>query len=377
MKHLRRLIATSLMAVAAITAHAQFFTIQSDNDTSFLSRDPYLFVKTADKDSLNSDAKLAQNPSASDTAQAKSRKKRQESFNGNTRNSSKSAVLHTICMTDSLLLTIIKKRLNVCMPLSSIYLTSDYGYRRDPFKHCISFHDGIDLRCREEVVYNMLPGKVEKVGYDGQGYGNYIIINHGKLQFLYGHLNKILIKEGAYIDAGTAIAISGQSGQRVTGPHLHIRMSRLTKDGWKSVAPNQFITYINEYINELNAQLYDIIGDKEHKATDNNSQLSIPNLYDALKRHKIKFPKIVLAQAILESGWNLNSDLARNNNNLFGLRHANGYHSFTHWEKSVLAYKNMVQYKYKGGDYLRFLKVLGYASDPAYINKVKQIASRL
>ena len=38
------------------------------------------------------------------------------------------------------------------------------------------------------------------------------------------------------------------------------------------------------------------------------------------------------------------------------------------------AYKDYVQYKYKGGDYLLFLKRIGYAEDPDYIIKVHQIA---
>lgn len=47
-------------------------------------------------------------------------------------------------------------------------------------------------------------------------------------------------------------------------------------------------------------------------------ELTIPNLYAEIKENNIKYPKIVLAQAILETGW-FKSSVCRNKNNLFGL----------------------------------------------------------
>lgn len=396
MKLLRCLMATSLLVVAAIAAHAQFFTIQSDNDTSVLSRDPYTGELALHKDTAmavqasaketrfsfaersqpsHCDTKLPQKEPTEMSGQENASKSRENNFENGTQNSSKKAVLPAICVTDSQLLSIIKKRLNACMPISSIYTTSGYGYRKDPFKHCIRFHDGIDLRCREEVVYNMLPGKVERTGYDAKGYGNFIITVHGNLQFLYGHLSKIHVKQGDKIEAGSIIAVSGSSGKSTT-EHLHLRMKKLTDKGWQSVDPHPFIMSLNEYINGLNEKFRMIIGEKQPQSE--NKELSIANLYDALIRHGIKFPKIVLAQAILESGWKLDSPLARSHNNLFGLRKKTGFHRFAHWEESVKGYKRMIQYKYKDGqNYILFLKNLGYASDPLYYNKVKRIAGQL
>lgn len=46
--------------------------------------------------------------------------------------------------------------------------------------------------------------------------------------------------------------------------------------------------------------------------------LTIPNLYQEIIRNGIRHPKIVLAQAILETGW-FRSPLCRNRHNLFGL----------------------------------------------------------
>ena len=106
-------------------------------------------------------------------------------------------------------------------------------------------------------------------------------------------------------------------------------------------------------------------------------ELTIANLYAALKKHGIKYPKIVLAQALLETG-NFRSRLCREGNNLFGLRHSRGYYTFGHWEESVIAYRDWVQYKHRDGEgYYAFLKRIGYASAKDYIYKVRKIADRL
>ena len=100
-------------------------------------------------------------------------------------------------------------------------------------------------------------------------------------------------------------------------------------------------------------------------------------VYDELVRCNIKHPKIVLAQAKLETG-DYTSNLSRKHGNLFGLRLRSGYAKFNTWQESVKAYRDWVQYKYKGGDYYAFLKRIGYASNPDYyIIKVKEIVKRL
>jgi hypothetical protein len=61
-----------------------------------------------------------------------------------------------------------------------------------------------------------------------------------------------------------------------------------------------------------------------------------------------------------------------------GLGTQRGYYSFDHWEESVIAYRDKVQYKHRDGEgYYSFLKRIGYASAPDYINKVREIASQL
>lgn len=107
-------------------------------------------------------------------------------------------------------------------------------------------------------------------------------------------------------------------------------------------------------------------------------ELTIPNLYAEIKRNDILYPKVVLAQAILETGW-FRSSLCRDKNNLFGLTnpHTGKYYEFDHWTESVRAYLTKVQYKYKGGNYLLWLRDIGYAEDPGYVRAVIGVLRKL
>ena len=106
--------------------------------------------------------------------------------------------------------------------------------------------------------------------------------------------------------------------------------------------------------------------------------LTIPNLYEEIRRNGILYPKVVLAQAILETGW-FRSPVCRNKHNLFGLTNprTGKYYEFEHWTESVRAYYTKVQYKYKGGNYLLWLRDIGYAEDPEYIRSVIRVLKQL
>jgi flagellar rod assembly protein/muramidase flgJ len=123
------------------------------------------------------------------------------------------------------------------------------------------------------------------------------------------------------------------------------------------------------------------IGQKGDKRTSQNSvlpELTIPNLYAEIIRNGIRHPKIVLAQAILETGW-FTSPVCRNKHNLFGLTNprTRKYFEFGHWTESVRAYYTKVQYRYKGGNYLLWLREIGYAEDSNYIQSVTKVLKEI
>lgn len=114
------------------------------------------------------------------------------------------------------------------------------------------------------------------------------------------------------------------------------------------------------------------------KSENHLPELTIPNLYKEIIRNGILYPKIVLAQAILETGW-FRSSVCRNKHNLFGLTNprTGKYYEFNHWTESVRAYYTKVQYKYKGGNYLLWLEDIGYAEDFNYRKKINRILGQL
>lgn len=108
--------------------------------------------------------------------------------------------------------------------------------------------------------------------------------------------------------------------------------------------------------------------------------LTIESLYQEILKNNIKHPKIVLAQAILETGW-FRSSVCRKKGNLFGLRNprTHDYYNFNDWRESVKAYYDKVQYRYKNKNenYLIWLKKIRYAEDKGYIEAVMRVLKQL
>ena len=124
---------------------------------------------------------------------------------------------------------------SITYPLKSIKVTSPYGYRRDPITGKLSWHNGLDLRAKNEPAYAMMDGIVEKVGYDNRS-GNYVTLRHGNYHVSYCHLSSIIVRKGESVYPGIIVGVTGNTG-RSTGSHLHLTCK---KDG-KSVNPISLI----------------------------------------------------------------------------------------------------------------------------------------
>jgi murein DD-endopeptidase len=117
----------------------------------------------------------------------------------------------------------ISRYMSVAYPLSKIVITSRYGYRHDPFTGKRTLHGGVDLRARYEPVYAILFGEITAIGEEPRG-GKYVTIRHGAFTVTYRHLSKILVRKGMKVNAGDIVALSGNTGSRTTGPHLHLEV---------------------------------------------------------------------------------------------------------------------------------------------------------
>ena len=98
-------------------------------------------------------------------------------------------------------------------------------------------------------------------------------------------------------------------------------------------------------------------------------------LYLALVHYNVKHPKIVLAQAKLESG-NFTSSHYKKRNNFLGLYDSKRkeYYKFNHWTDCIQGYKDMIEYKLRDNEnYYNFLRRIKYATSENYIRQIKQI----
>jgi len=117
-------------------------------------------------------------------------------------------------------------------------MTSDWGWRSDPFTKKQKWHSGNDFGCRlGDPIYAPGEGRVTRAG-PKSGYGNYTVeINHGwGFDTLYGHMSGMTVHVGQVVEPGTRIGTCGSEG-RSTGPHLHFTV---WKDG-KQVDPQSVL----------------------------------------------------------------------------------------------------------------------------------------
>lgn len=98
------------------------------------------------------------------------------------------------------------------------------------------YHQAVDIANRgNPPVVSAATGSVITAGWNGGGYGNYVIIDHGNgYQTLYGHLlgNSVSVKAGDKVSQGQRIGTMGNTG-RSTGTHLHFEI----KTGGRKLDP--------------------------------------------------------------------------------------------------------------------------------------------
>jgi murein DD-endopeptidase MepM/ murein hydrolase activator NlpD len=117
--------------------------------------------------------------------------------------------------------------------------TSSFSIRRfHPISKKYKRHTGIDYGAALGTpIHATAGGTVEFAGWRG-GYGKLVILRHPNgYKTYYGHCSRLLVKKGAHVEQGQAIAKVGQTGQ-ATGPHVHYE----TRVNGKAVNPNSIKT---------------------------------------------------------------------------------------------------------------------------------------
>ena len=108
------------------------------------------------------------------------------------------------------------------LPVIDAEVTDTFGWRWSPFGWGREFHDGIDFAKEYGApVYATADGEVTHAGYLEGGYGNTVILEHGRgFTTLYAHLSEWNVTVGQQVSRGDVIGRVGSTGLS-TGPHVH------------------------------------------------------------------------------------------------------------------------------------------------------------
>ncbi len=106
------------------------------------------------------------------------------------------------------------------------WLSSTFGYRRNPYDGSYRLHAGVDLAADSGApVRSPAMGSVLYAGYRA-GYGKVVVIDHGYgIRTLFGHNAKLFVTTGQKVRRGEKISEVGSTGHS-TGPHLHYEVRK-------------------------------------------------------------------------------------------------------------------------------------------------------
>ena len=129
----------------------------------------------------------------------------------------------------------------ICPLKSYSRISSEYGWRKNAVTGVTKLPGGTDFAAPGGTpIYAAASGYVQVAGWSSGGYGNYVIIYHGKMSdgnqysTLYGHMRSVATSAGKYVQQGEIIGYVGSTGNS-TGNHLHLEV---WKGGSKANAVN-------------------------------------------------------------------------------------------------------------------------------------------
>lgn len=146
-----------------------------------------------------------------------------------------------------------------------LFITSPFGMRQDPMdKSKQQMHKGIDIRAKhDDVLATENGGKVVAVTHNtNTGGGKSVTVEYArtdgsKVQTTYMHLSSISVKAGDEVKAGQKLGVSGNTGTRTTGEHLHFGVKNISADGKvRDVDPASYLADIAQKGNLKQQALY-------------------------------------------------------------------------------------------------------------------------
>ncbi len=109
-------------------------------------------------------------------------------------------------------------------PVVSGWLSSNFGWRIDPFTRKRAFHEGVDWVAKPGSDILAAAGGVVIYSRKHPQYGNMIEIDHGNGYVTrYAHAEELAATVGEVVLRGQKVATVGSTG-RSTGPHLHFEV---------------------------------------------------------------------------------------------------------------------------------------------------------
>ena len=117
-------------------------------------------------------------------------------------------------------------------------ITNKMGPAIHPILKQMYLHKGVDIAFRFGTgILAAANGKVVERGYEANGFGNYIVIDHDYgFSTKYAHFERLYVDEGDTVTQGQVIGTMGSTGLS-TGPHLHYEV----RIGSEVVDPMYFI----------------------------------------------------------------------------------------------------------------------------------------
>jgi hypothetical protein len=222
------------------------------------------------------------------------------------------------------------------------------------------------IRSKEEEIFNIAYKFIRS-----KKYVNIILIDNKNKHN--GIIEEALILDIFYKDSSLIYSQDGWISSIKTYDILEIKIQE------KNSVFSTFKKWIKFIFTSVSMYVFLFLSVTNSLFALNTKHEFVKQVYEEILCQEIKHHRIVIRQAILETGWGT-SNVYKNKNNLFGFRTKKGYIHFKSWQESVTYYKKWQTKHYarfiettEDSCYYNFLEWIGYAEEETYIARLKSI----